>query len=319
MLISYIIPCYKSGDNIAKVVAEIVGTMDGNTKYDYEIILVNDCSPDDTYQRLKKLAKINPQIIAVDLAKNKGQAAAIMCGLRQASGDYIVCGDDDGQTPFNTIFDLIGKLETEDYDVVCGKYTSRERTSQFRKLGTKINTTMTRYMLEYPKGLYLSAYFVARKFVIDELIKYPNPYPYITGLLYQITSRIGNVDVPQRRRIEGKSGYTFKKLLSLWLNGFTAFSIKPLRIATVFGCLFSVLGFIITLLLIIMKFLNPNIAVGWTSTIALTFVLGGIILLVMGMIGEYIGRIYISINKAPQYVIRNSTKADEYENEKIKL
>lgn len=305
MLISYVIPCYRSGDNIIKVVEEIKTTM-MNTEYDYEIILVNDCSPDDTFERLKKLAKNNDKVTVYDLAKNKGQAAATMCGLRHASGDYIVCGDDDGQTPFDTVLELKNKLDNENFDVVCGKYTQRDRSSLFRELGTKANEAMSHFIFEYPKDLYLSAYFIAKRFVIDELVKYPNPYPYITGLLCQVTSKIGNVDVPQRRRLEGQSGYTFKKLLSLWLNGFTAFSVKPLRFATVFGCLFSFVGFFITLLLVIMKFVNPNVAVGWTSVTALICVVGGILLLVIGMIGEYIGRIYISINKLPQYVVRDT-------------
>lgn len=313
MLISYVIPCYKSGDNIKKVVDEIEKTMKPHPEYDYEIILVNDCSPDDTYKRLQKLANENYRITAIDLAKNKGQAAATMCGLRHASGDYIVCGDDDGQTPFDRIFELKNKLDSEDLDVVCGKYIQRDRSSLFRKFGTKMNEIMNHFILEYPKGLYLSAYFIAKRFVIHEMIKYPNPYPYITGLLFQVTSKIGNIDVPQRRRIEGNSGYSFKKLLSLWINGFTAFSVKPLRFATFIGFGFSLLGFLITLILIIMKFVHPNVAIGWTSLTALMLVIGGIILVVIGMIGEYVGRIYISINKLPQYVVRKQVKTDEKE------
>lgn len=311
MLISYVIPCYKSSINIGKVIDEIKGVMSEHQEYEYEIILVNDCSPDNTYEVLKKLSAENKMITAIDLAKNKGQASATICGLRHAKGDYIVCGDDDGQTPFDMIFDLKDKLDSGDYDVVCGKYITRERSSFSRKIGTKVNEIMAHNIMGYPKDLYLSAYFIAKRFVIDELIKYPNPYPYITGLLFQITSRIGNVDVPQRRRLDGKSGYTFKKLLALWVNGFTAFSVKPLRIATVTGILFSLLGFIITVLLVVMKFVNPNVAIGWTSLTALMFVIGGVVLLVIGMIGEYVGRIYISINKFPQYVVRDINKESD--------
>ncbi|MBE6737524.1 MAG: glycosyltransferase family 2 protein [Ruminococcaceae bacterium] len=311
MLISYVIPCYRSGDNIVKVVSEIKGVMAEHQEYDYEIILVNDCSPDNTYEILKKLCAENKMVTSIDLAKNKGQASATICGLRHAKGDYIVCGDDDGQTPFDIIFSLKDKLDNEDFDVVCGKYVKRDRSSLFRKIGTKINEIMTHSIMGYPKGLYMSAYFIAKRFVIDELIKYPNPYPYITGLLFQITSKIGNVEVPQRKRLEGKSGYTFKKLLALWINGFTAFSIKPLRIATITGILFSILGFLITILLVVVKLVNPNVAIGWTSLTALMFVIGGVVLLVIGMIGEYVGRIYISLNKFPQYVVRDVTKGSD--------
>ena len=309
MLISFVIPCYKSANTIGNVVSEIESTMKQQPEYDYEIILVNDCSPDETtFPTIKELSKNNKRVIAIDLAKNKGQAAATMCGLRHASGDYIVCGDDDGQTPFDMIFQLKEKLDTEDYDVVCGRYVQRDRSSSFRSLGTKLNEKMSHFIFEHPKQLYLSAFFIAKRFVINELIKYPNPYPYITGLLVQITSKIGNVDVPQRKRLSGKSGYSFKKLLSLWLNGFTAFSVKPLRFATFIGILFDVLGFIITIVLVISRLFNENIAIGWTSLTALMLVVSGILSIIVGMVGEYIGRIYVSINKIPQYVVREHSE-----------
>lgn len=310
-MISFVIPCYRSAQNIAKVVDEIKTTVLSRAEDEYEIILVNDSSPDDTFKVIRDLALDDEHIIAVDTCKNHGQSSAIMCGLSLAKGEYVVCGDDDGQTPFNMIYSLKEKLDNDDLDVVCGKYTSREQPSLFRKFGSFCNIKMSEYILEQPKDLYVSAYFIAKNYVVSEMLKYENPYPYVTGLLLRTTSKIGNVDVPQRARISGASGYTFSKLLSLWINGFTAFSIKPLRFSSLIGSVCAVIGFIFGIITVIRKLVVPGISVGWSSTVAIMLFIGGLIMLMLGMIGEYIGRIYISINKSPQYVIREIVKKNK--------
>lgn len=313
MKISFVIPCYKSSKTIENVVLEIEKVMKEEIKYDYEIILVNDASPDNTYNVIKELAQKNEHIISVNLAKNSGQASATMCGFKFATGDYIVCGDDDGQTPFSEVNKLKEKLEKEKFDVVCGKYINRDQKSFIRNFGSKVNIKMSEFILDQPKDLYMSVFFIARRFVIDEMLKYTNPYPYISGLLLRTTRNIGNVEVEQRDRNYGKSGYSLKKLLSLWMNGFTTFSIKPLRISSFIGFLCSILGFIFGIITIIRKLIGLNISIGWSSIISVLLFIGGIIMLMLGMIGEYIGRIYISINNSPQYVVKEmfSTKEGE--------
>lgn len=306
MKISFVIPCYKSANTIKDVVDEIKETVQNKIKCDYEIILVNDASPDNTYSILKEIVKQDKKIKAINLSKNSGQASATMCGFKYATGDYIVCGDDDGQTPFCELDKFKEKLESENYDVICGKYINRNQKSFFRNLGSKINIKMSEMILNQPKNLYMSVFFIARKFVIDEILNYQNPYPYITGLLLRTTNNIGNIEVEQRDREYGKSGYSLKKLLSLWMNGFTTFSIKPLRISSFLGFVCSFIGFIFGIITIIRKFLVSNISVGWSSIICVQLIMGGMILLVLGMIGEYLGRIYISINKSPQYVIKET-------------
>ena len=159
-------------------------------------------------------------------------------------------------------------------------------------------------MLGKPKELYISSYFAAKRFIIDEMIKYQNAYPYVIGLVLRTTKNICNVQVHHRDRFEGTSGYTLKKLIGLWMNVFTTFSIMPLRFASYSGCCAAFLGFIFAIVTIIRKLLDPTRVIGWSSTISIMLFLGGIILLVLGMIGEYVGRIYISINSSPQYVIR---------------
>ncbi|MCI9426553.1 MAG: glycosyltransferase family 2 protein [Eubacterium sp.] len=302
--VGFVIPCYKSEKTIGMVVDEIEEAIT-NLDYEYEIILVNDYSPDNTFETIKRLADKNQRIIAVNLAKNFGQHAAIMAGFHYLSDDtdIICCLDDDGQTPANEIGKLIFKLD-EGYDVVYAKYDTKEH-SLFRNFGSKVNSIMAEYLIGKPKNLFISSYFVARRFVIDEMKEYEHSYPYLIGLVLRTTSNITNVNVVHRSRMVGESGYNLKKLMKLWLNGFTAFSIQPLRVATLLGFLFAFGGFVFVIYAIINKFMNPHVPMGWSSVIAAIFLIGGSILLVLGMIGEYVGRIYICMNRSPQFVIRD--------------
>lgn len=300
--ISYVIPCYRSKDTLPDVVDEIRNTMELHRNYEYEIVLVNDCSPDDTYTVIKQMALEDENIIAIDMAKNFGQHAALMAGMREASGDCIVCIDDDGQTPVDEVFKLIDKLD-EGYDVVYAAYENKKH-SGFRNFGSRLNSKMTEWLLDKPKELYISSYFAARRYVVDEIIKYVNPFPYVMGLVLRTTKNITCVPVTHRARVNGKSGYTLMKLLNLWVNGFTAFSVKPLRIATFTGVFSAILGFGYAVYAFINKLFNPAAPLGWASTIIILLILGGMILFVLGIMGEYIGRMYISMNSSPQYVIR---------------
>ena len=174
-----------------------------------------------------------------------------------------------------------------------------------------MNETMATIMLGKPKELYVSSYFAARKFVVDEMIKYESSYPYVIGLVLRTTKNIVNVDVKHRRREVGESGYSFAKLFALWINGFTAFSIKPLRIATFAGTVFAILGFLYGIYTIIKKFVYPIAPMGYAALMSAVIFMGGMLMLMLGMVGEYVGRLYISQNKNPQYVIRETTKDDE--------
>lgn len=300
--VSFIIPCYVSGKVIHLTVKEIIDTMTKNIDYDYEIILINDFSPDNTFEVIRELCNKSDKIIGINLAKNFGQHSAIMAGFHYVTGDIIVCLDDDGQTPANEVFKLISKIE-EGYDVVYASYNEKKH-SLFRNFGSKINFKMTEYLLDKPKDLYISSYFASRKFVIEYIKEYTHSYPYIIGLVLRVTKNITNVNVNHRNREVGQSGYNMKKLVSLWVNGFTAFSVKPLRIATLLGILIGIIGFCTTIWTILNKLYNPSVPLGWSSTMAVSLVLGGLILFVLGIIGEYIGRIYICINNSPQYVIK---------------
>jgi undecaprenyl-phosphate 4-deoxy-4-formamido-L-arabinose transferase len=292
---------------------EINKTMKALTRDTYEIVLVNDASPDNTFEAIRALCEQQKNICGVNLAKNFGQHSALMAGFSYVKGDIVVCLDDDGQTPADEVGKLLDAIE-EGADVVYARYEHKQH-SGFRNFGSKVNELMTRVMLGKPKDLYLSSYFAAKRFVVEEMLRYQNPYPYVIGLVLRSTKKIVNVDVTHREREIGTSGYTVGKLLALWFNGFTAFSVKPLRIATVLGVLSACAGFLYGIYTVIKKFVNPDVVVGFSALMAATVFFGGLILLMLGIIGEYIGRIYISLNNSPQYVIRESIDERESANE----
>lgn len=307
-LLSFVIPCYCSQNTIEDVISRIIVTVERDGRYDYEIICVNDNSPDDTYLTLKRLAA-NPKLKVIDLSRNFGQHSALMAGLNHVSGDIIICLDDDGQNPPEEMFRLIDKLE-DGFDLVSAKYKQKKH-SIFRRLGTKISFAMSSYLIGKPKDIDLNSYYVFKRYIADEVVKYTNSYPFVHGLILRVTRNMSNVEITHEERQAGRSGYNFFKLLSLWMNGFTAFSEKPLRLASITGCICAFAGFIYGSFIIIRKLLRPDVLIGYSSIMAVILFLCGMIMLFLGLIGEYIGRIYISINNAPQYAIREKLNLDK--------
>lgn len=303
MKISFVVPCYRSEKTLEVVVREITDKMLEMKQADYEIILVNDCSPDNTFGIIRNLCAKDKRIIGISHAKNFGQHAALMAGFSFVSGEVVVCLDDDGQTPANEVDKLLAKID-EGYDVVYAEYAHKQH-SGFRNWGSHVNKIMTEVMLGKPKELYISSYFAARRFVVDEMLNYKGAYPYVIGLVLRTTRNICNVPVNHRERMEGNSGYTLGKLLGLWMNGFTSFSILPLRIASYGGSIIALIGFIYAIYVVIRKICCPSTMIGWSSTIAIILIIGGFILLVLGLIGEYVGRVFLTVNNSPQYVIRD--------------
>ena len=260
--LSFVIPCYRSENTITKVVDEIKKTVVTREGFDYEIILVNDCSPDGVWNVISKLADENDNIIGINFAKNFGQHSALLAGYHYCTGDYVVSLDDDGQTPADEVYKLVDKLE-EGYDLVYASY-GEVHQNPIRRMGSKFAKAMSDYMFDIKgdknQG---SSYYIARKFIIDELIKYENPYPYMGGLHLRVTRNMGFVFVNHRDRMEGQSGYSFKGLINLWLNGFTAFSVKPLRLGSYVGFFFAFLGFVYAIITVIRKLFIIPIFKNW--------------------------------------------------------
>lgn len=302
--ISFVIPCYRSAVTLPGVIKEIQDTMEGLREYTYEIVLINDCSPDDTFETIEKLCRENENITGINLAKNFGQHSALMAGFHHVTGDIVVCLDDDGQTPACEVGKLLKGIE-DGADVVYARYQHKHH-SGFRNFGSHVNELMTRVMLGKPKDLAVSSYFAARRFVVEEMKRYSYAYPYVIGLVLRSTKNIINVDVNHRDREAGTSGYTLGKLLSLWFNGFTAFSVKPLRIATMTGIICAFGGFSYGIYTIIKKIFiqPPDLVVGFSALMSVIVFMGGMLMLMMGLVGEYMGRMYISMNNSPQFVIK---------------
>ena len=308
--ISFVIPCYGSEETIEPVINEIEECVGQRREYDYEIIAVNDCSPDNVLSVLKDIARRDKKVKVIDLAKNFGKHSAVMAGFSVVKGDYIVCLDDDGQCPMDRLWDLLDPVIDGGYDFSMAKYGVKKQ-SGFKNFGSAVNSLMTQILIDKPKELHFSNFKAMKRFVVDEMLKYNNPYPYLEGLTLRTTRNILTVPMDERNRIAGEGHFTFKKSIALWMNGFTAFSVKPLRISTFFGIICAILGFLFGLFVIIRKIVHPNIAMGYSSTMAVILFIGGIIMLMLGLIGEYLGRIYISLNNSPQFVIREIYNEDE--------
>ena len=302
MKLSLVIPCYRSENTIETVLQEIESTMSKKPEYSYQVVLVNDSSPDNLSQKLNNLNGKYRNIDIVEFTKNFGQHAALMCGLRIANGDIVVCLDDDGQTPADQVFELVDTLN-KGYDVVYANYPQLKKTF-FRNFGSFVNNIMAERLISKPKDIMMTSYFCMNRIIVDEVVKYTNAYPYVGGLVLRTTNNIGKVIVNHRERYDGISGYTFKSLLGLWFNGFTSFSVKPLRLASIVGGVVSMIGIFYGIYIIGARFLNPEMPIGYASLISVTVFICGINMIMLGMVGEYIGRMYISMNNSPQYVIK---------------
>ena len=313
VLLSFVIPCYRSEKTIKKVTDEIVETVSQRPDYDYEIICVNDASPDNVYNILQELAAENKKIKVVNLVQNMGKHAAVLAGYSFVSGDYIVDLDDDFQSPTYELWKLLDCVEKDECDYATAHYRQKKQAA-WKNFGSNVNVLMGVVMLDKPKELRFENFSVMKRFVVNEVIKYTSPYPYLEGLVLRVTRRIKMVEMDERERADNnKTGYTFRKSVALWLNGFTAFSVKPLRMATFLGILTALIGFLTGTVMIIRKFVDPDIVMGYTSLAVIQLFLGGMILMCLGLIGEYVGRIYIGQNKAPQYVVRNTINLTEKE------
>ena len=300
-LISIVIPVFNSENTIEELVTKLVERLDNH--YIFEIILVNDCSGDHSEDVCIELYHKYPKKIKLySLAKNVGEHNAVMAGLNNANGDWVIIMDDDFQNPVDEVLRLIDYSTINHFDVVYTWYRDKKH-SFLRNLGSNFNNKVANVMLKKPDKLYLSSFKSIHTSVVKEIIKYDLPYPYIDGLILRITRNIGKIEVEHKIRTKGKSGYTFKKLVSLWLSMFTNFSVIPLRISTVLGTILSIVGFIFGIVTFIEKLIHPGIPQGYASIVVLFIIFSGVQLIFLGVIGEYLGRLFIANNKQPQFFI----------------
>lgn len=304
MKISFVIPCYGSEHTLADVVSEIKSVMGLRPAVEYGIVLVCDHSPDNVAKVIERLCREDPSHLrGLLLSRNFGQHAALMAGYARADGDFVISLDDDGQSPVEAIWELIDKMESAGLDVVYGSYAAKKH-SVLRNFGSRVNDWMATWLLGKPKDIKVTSFFAARRYVVDEMLRYDQAFPYVIGLVFRITRSVANVPVRHRERASGRSGYSFSRLLGLWLNGFTSFSVKPLRIASWLGLACSFAGFCVGVWAVVNKLaIHPEAPMGYSSLMSAILFIGGLLLLVLGLIGEYVSRIYLCVSKTPQYVV----------------
>ena len=261
----------------------------------------SDQATSDVCRQLVGAGKV--PITLIEHARNYGEHNAVLTGWRHARGAHIVNLDDDGQNPPAEAMRLWQEAKRTGLDVVFGWYTEKQH-SLFRNLGSKFTNRMTDWALDKPQGFYLSSFRCVAKFVADQVIGYAGPYPYIDGLILQVTQRIGSIEVRHEPRRAGESTYTLRRLIRLWLSAWINFSVLPLRVATVIGLVLAGAGIVALGIVAIAWFRDagPPSGFGWLMAALLVF--SGTQLVLLGLIGEYVGRMFITVNQRPQSVVR---------------
>jgi glycosyltransferase involved in cell wall biosynthesis len=300
--LSFVIPVFNGGTTLPGVVKSIHETC---SDLAYEVVLVNDGSSDDSEGTCTRLQETDPDHVTfVHLARNFGEHNAVLAGLHHARGSHVAVLDDDGQHPPEEARRLYDEVLRTGHDVVYGRYRVK-RHDRFRNLGSWFNDQIANWMLDKPQDLYLSSFKVMNRFVVDEITRYVGAFPYIDGLILRATRDLGQLDVEHRGRADSASNYTFRKLLRLWLNMFLGFSIAPLRAASLLGAVTSLASLLLLVAVVIDKlYINPGVAVGVPTVLITVTFFAGVQLLILGAIGEYLGRLFLDHSRSPQFVVR---------------
>lgn len=302
--VSIVIPVYNSEETIGRLVEELIGTL---RNYNFEIVLINDCGRDRTHEIcLHKFEKYPDVIRYFKLSRNFGEHNAVIAGLNQVTGNYAIIMDDDFQNPPREVPRMIEYMLENKFDALYTYYEGKKH-SWYRNIGSLFNDRIATFLLKKPKDLYLSSFKCINRFLINEIIKYSGPYPYIDGLILRVTRNIGRILVYHEERAVGKSNYNLTKLVSLWLNMFINFSIIPLRLSFLAGSILTFFGISLILYFLFDLYIwNPEgkWPPGWASLLVCVIIFSGAQLISLGLIGEYLGKLFLTDNGTPQFVIR---------------
>ena len=303
--ISIVIPVYNSHECVAELSRQIADAL-GSAGISYEQIMVNDCSRDSSWEEIKKEAEKNPNLLGINLRKNGGQDSAILTGLNYAGGKWIVIMDDDLQhSPYD-----IPKLYEEakkGFDVVYANFEAKKQ-KLWKNLGSWFNGKISEIALDKPKGIYLSPFKIVSGEVVKEMVKFENLFPYIDGLIFQVTRNITQIDIEHHKRELGKSNYNLVKSIKVFLRMLFGFSTMPLNLASYTGFFSAAVGLVLAIVYAVQYFTGKADVTGWTTIVVLSLLLGGLILVSLGIIGKYLGLMYLTVNKQPKFVIRETTK-----------
>ena len=304
--LSIVIPVYRGANTVRELVHALA---DLNVAGGHEVVLVNDGSPDNSLEVCRELLQsCKIPLTVVNLARNFGEHNAVMAGLRQARGAWVITMDDDLQNPPNEILRILDFAQRSDQHVIYTYYAKKEH-AHWRNIGSRFTNWVADYLIDKPKGLYLSSFRCISRLVVDNITRYTGPFPYIDGLILQVTQNIGRIEVAHLPRAYGRSNYTFRRLIRLWLNMFVNFSVMPLRISTIAGLVLSLLGSVTAVFVIIEAWFTSTPR-GWGSLMAAFLMISGVELLILGVAGEYLGRMYLTVNGKPQSVVSEIERND---------
>jgi len=307
--LSIVVPLYNAAATLPALHREISALQ---VEGGHELIIVNDGSRDETEAVALKLTRESQMPMTfLSLSRNFGEHNAVLAGLRAVSGRYAVTLDDDLQNPPSEALKLLAVAEAENRDVVFGIYERKEH-AWWRNAGSRLTNLIADFVVEKPKKLYLCSFRCLSRFVVDEITKSRTPYPYIDGLIFQVTQNVGTARVRHVERTQGSSGYNFRKLMRLWISMLVNVSILPLRLMTLAGTITSALGFL-AVIEVVLEHIFSRTPTGWSSLMAAMLLLSGTQLLLLGILGEYVGRIYLGISEKPQSVVREQVRSTSNE------
>lgn len=301
-LVSFVVPLYNTGAGLEKLVSAFRAL---EVEGGFELILVNDASPDGTGARVPgMIADLPFRIVFVDMARNFGEHAAVLEGFRHTRGQFVINLDDDLQNPLSEALKILDCMQNHDHEVVYTHYGEKKH-HWFRNLGSMATNYCASLLLDKPRDLYLSSFRGIRRELIERIIRYQGPYPYIDGLILGATNRIGRLRVEHAARDTGESGYTLRKLVRLWMNMFFNFSIMPLRLASLLGFLLAGVGLLALIGVLAEHWFHGVRSPGWGSLMAVISIFAGAQLIILGLIGEYVGRAYMTLSGKPQSLVRS--------------
>jgi undecaprenyl-phosphate 4-deoxy-4-formamido-L-arabinose transferase len=295
------VPVYRGAATIAALVAALAQL---RPEGGLEVVLVNDGSPDNTAEVCQEILRTATVAVTyIEHARNFGEHNAVITGLRHTHGGYVITMDDDLQNPPEEVTRLYDHARLGNWDVVYTRYGHKQHAG-WRNLGSRFANKVADWLLDKPPGLYLSSFRCMSPLVVRAVSRYRGPYPYIDGLIMQVTQRIDCIEVRHLPRAAGRSNYTFRRLVRLWLNLATSFSLAPLRLAMFAGAAMAALGGIGAVAVVAEALFSPTTPSGWASTMTVILLVSGVQSLILGVMGEYIGRTFLSASGKPQGTVR---------------
>ena len=298
--LTIVVPVYRGAGTVGRLVEALSALRPAGG---LEIVLVNDGSPDESGAVCRELAaRATVPLTYLEHARNFGEHNAVMTGLRHARGAYVITMDDDLQNPPEEVLKLYDHARLGNWDVVYTRYAEKKHEG-WRNLGSHFANRVADTLLDKPKGLYLSSFRCMSALVVREVARYSGPYPYVDGLIMQVTQRIDSIEVTHLARAEGRSNYTVVRLIRLWMNLATNFSVLPLRLAIFAGAAMGVLG-MLGAALVMLEAAKGTTPSGWASVMTVILLVSSVQFLIVGVLGEYVGRAFLSANGKPQGVVR---------------